>query len=114
MRLPQGGEPIGIGAFARIGPGMTDDQAGGVTARCTGGQQRTSSADRRIALVVGIAGAVGGGIGKQLTLRAAVTVHGGFVVELAARYHAGARRGWAASALNIEVGSSGGRPLSGQ
>jgi hypothetical protein len=41
---------------------------------------------------VAIAGAIGSGVGKQLTLRTTVAIDSRFVVELAARHHAGARR----------------------
>ena len=54
---------------------------------------RTSLTDRRIALVVAIAGAIGSGVGKQLTLRTTLAIDSRFAVELAgARHHAGARR----------------------
>jgi len=64
------GQPMGVGALARVCPDVADDETGGGGVRRTGREQGAGSADGGIAFVVAIAGAVGGGVGEKLALRA--------------------------------------------
>src|SRR5690606_17061515 len=85
-------QAVGVGALAFIGPDVTGDGALCLGIGRAGCEKRAVSAGRRIALVVAVARAVGGGIDELLTCRTAIDVERPVVDELRLAHHAGLRR----------------------